>query len=76
MLVPYALAAIARGEHVVYVIDPWTGWESIEAATHGNIRRPTATSNAARLVGGTATHYEVVPGAAHRSGPSAGSAIR
>jgi hypothetical protein len=44
----------------------WTGWESIEAATHGNIRRPIATSNVARLAGGTATHYEVVPGAAHR----------
>jgi len=44
----------------------WSGWESIEAATHGNIRQPIATSNAARLVGGTATHYEVVPGAAHR----------
>ena len=46
----------------------WTGWESIEAATHGNIRQPIATSNAARLVGGTATHYEVVPGAAYRRG--------
>lgn len=47
-------------------VSVWTGWESIEAATHGNIRQPIATSNAARLVGGTATHYEVVPGAAHR----------
>lgn len=44
----------------------WTGWDSIEAATHGNIRQPIATSNAARLLGGTAAHYEVVPGAAHR----------
>jgi hypothetical protein len=52
----------------------WTGWESIEAATHGNIRQPIATSNAARLVGGTATHYEVVPGAAHRSGAELPSA--
>jgi hypothetical protein len=47
-------------------VSVWTGWESIEAATHGNIRQPMATSNAARLVGGTAVHYEVVPGAAHR----------
>jgi heme-degrading monooxygenase HmoA len=47
-------------------VSVWTDWESIEAATHGNIRRPIATSNAARLVGGTATHFEVVPGAAHR----------
>jgi hypothetical protein len=47
-------------------VSVWTGWESIEAATHGNIRQPIATSNRARLVGGTATHYEVVPGAAHR----------
>ncbi len=46
----------------------WTGWESIESATHGNIRQPIATSNPARLVGGTATHYEVVPGAAYRRG--------
>ena len=46
----------------------WTDWESIEAATHGNIRQPIATSNAARLVGGRATHYEVVPNAAHRAG--------
>lgn len=45
-------------------VSVWTDWESIEAATHGNIRQPIATSNAARLVGGTATHYEVVPGAA------------
>lgn len=52
----------------------WTGWESIEAATHGNIRQPIATSNVARLVGGTATHYEVVPGAAHRL--SDGPAVR
>jgi heme-degrading monooxygenase HmoA len=49
-------------------VSVWTDWESIEAATHGNIRQPIATSNAARLVGGTATHYEVVPGAAHRLG--------
>jgi hypothetical protein len=47
-------------------VSVWTGWESIEAATHGNIRQPIATSNAARLVGGRATHYEVVPGAVHR----------
>lgn len=56
-------------------VSVWTGWESIEAATHGNIRQPIATSNAARLVGGTASHYEVVPGAAHRKdgvGPAAG----
>lgn len=55
-------------------VSVWTGWESIEAATHGNIRQPIATSNAARLVGGTATHYELVPGAAHRMdgvGPAA-----
>jgi heme-degrading monooxygenase HmoA len=50
----------------VVTVSLWTGWESIEAATHGNIRQPIATSNAARLVGGTATHYEVVPGAAHQ----------
>jgi hypothetical protein len=56
-------------------VSVWTGWESIEAATHGNIRQPIATSNAARLVGGTAAHYEIVPGAAHRVdgvGPVAG----
>jgi hypothetical protein len=47
-------------------VSVWTDWESIEAATHGNIRQPIATSSAARLVGGTATHFEVVPGASHR----------
>jgi hypothetical protein len=55
-------------------VSVWTGWESIESATHGNIRQPIATSNAARLLGGTATHYELVPGAAHRMdgvGPAA-----
>jgi heme-degrading monooxygenase HmoA len=47
-------------------VSVWTSWESIEAATRGNIREPIPTSNPVRLVGGRATHYEVVPGAVHR----------
>lgn len=40
----------------------WPSWESIEAATGGNLRTPIATRHAARLLHGTATHYEIVPG--------------
>jgi hypothetical protein len=47
-------------------VSVWTDWGSIEAATRGNVRQPIATSNAARLSGGTATHYEVVPNTAFR----------
>ena len=41
----------------------WTGWDVIEAATGGNLRVPVATRHANRLVGGTASHYEVLPAA-------------
>lgn len=38
----------------------WTGWASIEACTGGDIRRPLATRNHARLAGGGPVHYEVI----------------
>lgn len=42
-------------------VSAWTGWEAIERATGGNIRKPMATRNAARIAGGTAAHYEILP---------------
>ncbi|CAN5591537.1 hypothetical protein BH23CHL8_BH23CHL8_20890 [soil metagenome] len=38
----------------------WTGWASIEASTGGDVGRPLATRNQARLADGGPTHYEVV----------------
>jgi hypothetical protein len=45
-------------------VSVWTDWDVIAAATGGNLRVPVATRHANRLVGGTASHYEVVPDAA------------
>jgi hypothetical protein len=44
-------------------VSAWPSWEPIQAATGGNITRPIATKNTARLAGGAAQHYEIVPNA-------------
>jgi hypothetical protein len=42
-------------------VSAWTDWESIALATGGNIHRPMATRNAARIAEGSPTHYEILP---------------
>jgi hypothetical protein len=47
-------------------LSAWANWSLIEAATGGNVRQPIATRNAARLLSGTAAHYEIIPELAGR----------
>jgi hypothetical protein len=41
----------------------WGDWSEIELSTGGNVRQPTATHHAERIVFGHAAHYEILPGA-------------
>jgi hypothetical protein len=70
----YADVAAAHGPVALFLgiaepdrfitVSIWTAWDNIEAATGGDLRTPVATRHAERLVSGTATHYEIVPGTA------------
>ena len=64
-------AAAGRGPAVLYLAaDPpdrfvtislWPSWQTIAAATGGDIQRPTMTKDSSRLVGMDVIHYEVIP---------------
>jgi hypothetical protein len=41
-------------------VSVWTAWESIERATGGDIRRPTATRHPELIASWEATHYEAI----------------
>lgn len=70
----YADVAAAHGPAALFLgvaepdgfvtVSVWAAWENIAAATGGDLRTPIATRHAKRLVSGTATHYEIVPGTA------------
>lgn len=62
-----ALYAARAGDDRFVTVSIWSGWSVIEAATGGNIRRPAATRNVARLSGGSVVHYEVLPEGAPRA---------
>jgi heme-degrading monooxygenase HmoA len=45
-------------------VSVWSDWSSLEAATGGDIRRPLASHDAARLSEGEPSHYEIMGGPA------------
>jgi heme-degrading monooxygenase HmoA len=49
------------GKVTFVTVSAWTGWEAIEVATGGDIRRPLATKNSERLVTFDGAHYEILP---------------
>lgn len=56
-------------------ISAWTSWSAIEQATGGDVRRPFATRNSARLASHDVAHFEIVgegvgPGAADPEDPT------
>jgi hypothetical protein len=67
----YADASAEHGPHVLYLavdrpshfltVSLWSDWSRIEAATGGDIHQPIATRHAERLVGGSASHFELLP---------------
>jgi hypothetical protein len=64
---PQALFLGFVGSSAFVTMSAWASWRAIESATGGNIRRPVATRNTARLTSGTADHYEIVPEIAGRA---------
>lgn len=58
---PGTLVCAAEDEAGFVTASLWPDWAAIEACTGGDIRRPLATRNAARIERGEPTHYELVP---------------
>lgn len=52
------LAGLPADPDRFVTISTWSDWAAIEAATGGDIRRPTATRHSERLVAWEATHFE------------------
>lgn len=57
---PGSLVCAADGEIGFVTVSLWPDWAAIEACTGGDIRRPLATRNAARLESGAPVHFELV----------------
>jgi hypothetical protein len=65
-------AAAGRGPVALYLApDPsnafrtlsvWIDWDTLQAATGGDVNRPIATRHAERLLDWEADHYEILPG--------------
>jgi hypothetical protein len=58
---PGALVCGSDGQATFVTVSLWPDWSAIEACTGGNIQRPLATRNAARIEEGSPTHFEIVP---------------
>jgi hypothetical protein len=64
-----ALYLATTGETTFTTVSAWTGWDAIEGATGGDVRRPLATKHSERLMTFEGAHYEVLPNVAR---PDAG----
>ncbi len=58
---PGTVVCGTEGDTGFVTVSLWPDWTAIEACTGGDIRRPLATRNAARIESGAPTHYELVP---------------
>jgi hypothetical protein len=58
---PSTVISATEGDSGFVTASLWPDWRAIEACTGGDIRRPMATRNAARIESGGPTHYELVP---------------
>ncbi len=73
-------AAAGRGPVALYLApDPpngfrtlsvWIDWDTLQAATGGDVNRPIATRHAERLLDWEAEHYEILPGSVEPVGAS------
>ena len=73
-------AAAGRGPVALYLApDPpnafrtlsvWIDWDTLQAATGGDVNRPIATRHAERLLDWQAEHYEILPGLVEPAGAS------
>jgi hypothetical protein len=57
---PLVVVSGTAGPDEFLTISTWSSWSCIEACTGGDIRRPLATRNAARIASGGPVHYEIL----------------
>lgn len=57
---PHSVCMGVVGSDRFVTVSTWTDWECLARCTGGDIQRPLATRNAARLIGGGPTHLELL----------------
>ncbi|MFL5777477.1 MAG: hypothetical protein ACJ761_00910 [Chloroflexota bacterium] len=58
---PLALYLAPDGPDRFVTLSLWADWTSLQEATGGNVRNPTATRHAERLIAWEAAHFEALP---------------
>ena len=72
---PSAFYAAPVGGDAFVTLSAWAEWSAIEAATGGDVRRPSATRHPERLASWDVEHWEIVHGDDVRAQPRVPAAI-